>query len=516
MVVRRHRLGFLDQRREFRSDLIADTGHHVVAVEEDVGGSLPAGLDHDRLDAAGSDPLVRSGEAFPVRISHAERGLRRRERGLRGGLRCLDDLVAPMAAEQSEADAGFQAVVGIHKDGVSGPLKPRFLDGGITGRAVDVVRRLRRERSDDQDDVAEGLRERRGPAVGLRFRVVIQRGSEELQSVDAERSEEGTLRDFRIRDRAREERGEHDEGEDDFARRERHEQRESDEAEEGLQGSRREGAQMLRIRGRAQDHLARPEHRAVPEDGDSVDPIGIRNAAEQGVRREGDDRDQLERPEQHEANEREQERAAEVHPAAEAVRQRDRAEGRHVGGQPDRHAAQEDPNSVERRIYEEIGLHHREREDRWDNPPGGRRDEQPPCDPRRLGVALARGLRPEDVHQPAFTASMIRRKACPSRATSTIVPVTTMSAPARVTRWAASGVRMPPPTTTGMSIASRTARMTRSGTGSGAPLPASRYTSFMPSIWAARAYWTATVGFLREIRSASPTSPARIPGPTTK
>src|SRR5213595_1932177 len=52
------------------------------------------------------------------------------------------------------------------KDGVSGPLKPRFLDGGITGRAVDVVRRLRRERSDDQDDVAEGLRERRGPAVG--------------------------------------------------------------------------------------------------------------------------------------------------------------------------------------------------------------------------------------------------------------------------------------------------------------------------------------------------------------
>src|SRR2546430_3942957 len=255
---------------------------------------------------------------------------------------------------------------------------------------------------------------------------------------------------------------------------------------------------MLRIRGRAQDHLAGPEHRAVPEDGDSVDPIGIRNATEQGVRREGEDRDQLERPEQHEADECEQERAAEVHPAAEAVRERDRPEVRHKGGQPDRHTAQEDPNPVEGRIYEEIGLHHREREDCGDNPPGGRRDQQPPCDPRRLGVALARRLRPEDVHQPAFTASMIRRNASPSRATSTIVPVTTMSAPARVTAWAAFGVRMPPPTRTGMSIASRTARMTRSGTGSGAPLPASRYTSFMPSIWAARAYWTATIGFRSE------------------
>src|SRR3989440_6415051 len=273
---------------------------------------------------------------------------------------------------------------------------------------------------------------------------------------------------------------------------------------------------MLRIRGRAQDHLAGPEHRAVPEDGDSVDPIGIRNATEQGVRREGEDRDQLERPEQHEADECEQERAAEVHPAAEAVRERDRPEGRHKGGDPDRHAAQEDPHSVEGRINEEISLHHREREDRGDNPPRRRRDEQPPCDPRRLGVALARRLRPEDVHQPAFTASMIRRKASPSRATSTIVPVTTMSAPARVTAWAAFGVRMPPPTRTGMSIASRTARITRSGTGSGAPLPASRYTSFMPSIWAARAYWTATIGFLREISSASPTSPARIPGSTTR
>src|SRR5439155_76749 len=104
-------------------------------------------------------------------------------------------------------------------------------------------------------------------AGGLRLRVMVQRGSEELQSIDAERSEEGTLRDLRIRDRAREKRGEYDEGEDDLARRERHEQGEPDEAEEGLQGGRREGAQMLRIRGRAQDHLAGPEHRAVPEDG---------------------------------------------------------------------------------------------------------------------------------------------------------------------------------------------------------------------------------------------------------
>ena len=178
-----------------------------------------------------------------------------------------------------------------------------------------------------------------GDAGGLRFRVVVQRGSEELQSVDAERSEEGTLRDLRIRDRAREERGEHDEGEDDFARRERHEQGEPDEAQERLQGGRREGAQMLRIRGRAQDHLARPEHRAVPEDGDSVDPIGIRNATEERVCREGEDRDQLKCPEQHEPDEREQERAPEVHPAAEAIRERDRPEGRHECGHPDRHAA---------------------------------------------------------------------------------------------------------------------------------------------------------------------------------
>src|SRR2546430_5331768 len=56
-------------------------------------------------------------------------------------------------------------------------------------------------------------------------------------------------------------------------------------------------------------------------------------------------------------------RAPEVHPTAEAVRERDRAEGRHEGGDPDRHAAQEDPNPVERRVYEEIGLHHRERKD---------------------------------------------------------------------------------------------------------------------------------------------------------
>ena len=44
----------------------------------------------------------------------------------------------------------------------------------------------------------------------------------------------------------------------------------------------------------------------------------------------------------------------------------------------------------------------------------------------------------------------------------------------RETADAASGVRIPPPTMSGIPIASWTARISRSGTGSGAPLPASK------------------------------------------
>src|SRR2546426_6638252 len=132
------------------------------------------------------------------------------------------------------------------------------------------------------------------------------------------------------------------------------------------------------------------------------------------------------------------------------------------------------PPSVEGRVDEQEGFHEREGQYRQDHSPRGRRDEQPAGHPRRLRVALRDRLCPEDVHQAAFTASMIRRSASPSRATSTMVPVTTTSAPAAATAFAASGVRMPPPTTTGMSIASRTARITFGGTGSGEPLPASR------------------------------------------
>src|SRR2546427_441280 len=132
------------------------------------------------------------------------------------------------------------------------------------------------------------------------------------------------------------------------------------------------------------------------------------------------------------------------------------------------------PRSVEAGVEQEDGFNEGEGEDRQDAAPGGRRAEQPAGHPRRLRVALRDRLRPEDVHQAAFTASMIRRSASPSRATSTMVPVTTTSAPAVATAFAAAAVRMPPPPTTGMSIASRTARSTFAGTGSGDPLPGSR------------------------------------------
>src|SRR5207245_7613403 len=86
-------------------------------------------------------------------------------RGLRGGFRGLDDLMTPLAPEQREPHSGFEAVVRIDEDRVPRSDETRLLDGGVARRAVDVVRRVRRERGDDQHDVPEGLREGARPRI---------------------------------------------------------------------------------------------------------------------------------------------------------------------------------------------------------------------------------------------------------------------------------------------------------------------------------------------------------------
>src|SRR5207245_9996720 len=158
-----------------------------------------------------------------------------------------------------------------------------------------------------------------------------------------------------------------------------------------------------------------------------------------------------------------EERAAEVQAASEALRDGDRRDAGDVRGQCDRNRSQEDAGAIERGIHEEERLHEREGEDREHHPLGGRGDEQAAGHAGRLRVALRDGLRPQDVHQTAFTASTIRRSASPSRATSTIVPVTTMSAPAAATAPPAFSVRMPPPTPRVITIACATARMISAG-----------------------------------------------------
>src|SRR5439155_19015545 len=96
----------------------SDPGDNVVPVEQPVRGPLPAGLDHERLDAPGADALVRRREATSSRIAHAEPVPRRLQRGLRGRLRRLYDLVTPLAPEKRQADAGFVAVVRVDEDRV--------------------------------------------------------------------------------------------------------------------------------------------------------------------------------------------------------------------------------------------------------------------------------------------------------------------------------------------------------------------------------------------------------------
>ena len=421
--------------------------------------------------------------------------------------------MAPLRAEQRQADPRLEAIVRVDEDRLAGPEEPRLLDRGMPGRAVDVVRRLRGEGRHDQDDVAEGLRKGRRPlehrsagaprlsrvgerseglsdrlpdlvdlrrrrgilivrrrAVGdqhvqgevrevprdlrgqvapadvshgarmdrrgdeegleagadaegqaadsdaggdadrveeglelrdagrLRFRVVIERGTQELQPVHAERAEERSLRDLRVGDRAEEEQRVHGEGQDHLVRPEGDEQGESGETEQGVQGGGGEGPQVPRVRGRGQDDLADPEDGPVSQDRHAVDPAQEGTVEGNRVDRQDDHRDELERPEQDQADERKQERTAEIHAAAEPVRQRDRAERGQVGGDRDGGAAEQDAAPVERWIDEEIGLHEREGDDRQDDPLRGRGDEEAPRNPGRLRSALARRLGADDVH----------------------------------------------------------------------------------------------------------------------
>src|SRR5207245_1374558 len=120
--------------------------------------------------------------------------------------------------------------------------------------------------------------------------------------------------------------------------------------------------------------------------------------------RETRDRHDLDGPDHHEPDEDEEERAAEVHAASEALRDGDRRDAGDVRGQCDRNRSQEGAAAIERGIFEEERLHEREGEDREHHPLGGRGDEQASGHAGRLRVALRDGLRPQDVHQTAFTA----------------------------------------------------------------------------------------------------------------
>ena len=163
MVVRRHRLRLLDEPGDPRADRIADSGDHVVPIEQDVRGPLAAGLDDESVDAAGPDPLVWRREAPSRRVAHPDPVFRRLQRSLGCGLGSLDDLMAPLAPKQRKADPGLVAIVGVHEDRVTRAGQSRFLDCGVAGRAVDVVRRVRGEGGDDQHDVPERLGESARP-----------------------------------------------------------------------------------------------------------------------------------------------------------------------------------------------------------------------------------------------------------------------------------------------------------------------------------------------------------------
>src|SRR3989304_143699 len=71
VVAGREALRLAHETRETRPDLVPDAGHHVVPVEDDVGGPGAARLDHEGLDPPGPDPLVRRAEPPPRRASDA-------------------------------------------------------------------------------------------------------------------------------------------------------------------------------------------------------------------------------------------------------------------------------------------------------------------------------------------------------------------------------------------------------------------------------------------------------------
>src|SRR5947208_15837285 len=131
MAVRRHRLGLLHETRDPRAHRVADPGHHVVPVEEDVGGPLPSGLDDERLDPSRADALVGVAEPAAGAVSDADRIFRGLEGFLGRGLRRLGDLMAPLRAEQRQADARLEAVVRVDEDRLAGPEEPRLLDRGM-------------------------------------------------------------------------------------------------------------------------------------------------------------------------------------------------------------------------------------------------------------------------------------------------------------------------------------------------------------------------------------------------
>src|SRR5438445_7784617 len=349
---------------------------------------------------------------------------------------------------------------------------------------------------------------------------MVQRVPHQLEAVHAERPLQWSLRDLREPDRGGKKDRE-DEGRREPVPRGRvDEHREAQEPEDRMDDRGGQGSEVVAVARPCKDDEAHPEDRCVRKEDYPLNRKQVRGPGHEAVQGESDGRHEEDPVEDHESQERHQHGAPEVHAPAKAFREgfRDRSADEGGDRKHEHGAVQDVPDrGLDRRgICEEEPAEQRERKDREDHPPRCGGPEQPARDPGRVLVRDLGALRLGGLAHRPFTAATMSRRAPASFVCSTTVPVTRMSAPAFATAAAAAGVRIPPPTTRGIWIRSFTARTIAGGAGSGAPLPASRYTRRIPMCWAVRAHSTASSGLDRRIGSASPTSPARIPGSTIR